>query len=140
MFYDVVLCQSVGIINTVSYTHLDVYKRQVEGGAVLNVTQDDLISTNIDECVDDTTDEITIEMVDGKSSKSDNVDIFNQLTLIMEVMNKNNDNLNTSLNEFKTEIKSEIKSEINVVNNKLDKQDEKKSPKILSKVGSLLIL
>ena len=87
----------------------------VEEESILNVTQDNLVSTNIDEHVDDTTDEI--EIVDTKSSKSNSVDIFNQLALTMEVMKKNNDNLN----EFRTEVKLEI----NIVNDKLDKQDEK---------------
>ena len=97
----------------------------VEGGAILNVTQDDLISTNINESVDDTTDEV--EIVDTKNSKSDNVNVFNQLALMMEMMSRmrtemksENNNLNMSLNELKTEIKSE--------NNKLNTSlDELKS-------------
>ena len=110
--------------------------RSIAGGSILNVTQDDLVSTN--ENVNESVSEIAneIEMVDDKSSKSNNVDILSQLALMMEIMNnkfdqqkdsielksemnnisKINDNLNTSLNEFKTEMKSEdikIMHEIN---------------------------
>ena len=93
-------------------------------GSILNVTQDDFISTNLNESMDNTTHELTIETVDAKVS--DNVNIFNQLALIMEMMSgmkteindkldkqdekmkSENNNLNTSLNEFKNEIKSEV--------------------------------
>ena len=100
----------------------------VERESNLNVTQDSLISTNINESVNNIADELTIETVDDKSSKSHDVDVFNQLALMMEIINnkfeqqnKNNDKLNTNLSDFK----SAMKAEINVVNNKLDKQDKK---------------
>ena len=54
--------------------------------SILNVTQDDLISTNINESVDNTTHELTIETVDAKSSRIDNVDVLSQLALFMELM------------------------------------------------------
>ena len=44
------------------------------------------------------------ETVEAESSRSNEINIFGQLALIMEMMNKNNDNLNTSLNEFKSNI------------------------------------
>ena len=91
--------------------------------SILNVTQDDLISTNINESVDNTTDEITIETVDAKSSRIDNVDVLSQLALFMEMMsskfdqqNEKFDQQNTNLNEFRTEVKSEI----NVINMSLN--------------------
>ena len=53
----------------------------VAGGSILNVTQDDLLSTN--ENVNESVDEIVnkIEMVDAKSSKIKNVEVFS-LSLI----------------------------------------------------------
>ena len=71
---------------------------------------------NISESVDNTTDEITIETVDAKGSKIDNVEVLSQLALFMEMMSSKFDQKNTNLNEFRTEVKSEI----NVVNMSLN--------------------
>ena len=85
-------------------------------GSILNVTQDNLISTN--ESSDENVQlEISnvIETVNVEcSNKSDNVNIFKQLALMMEMMSEmrnelksENNNINTCLNEFKNEMKSE---------------------------------
>ena len=79
----------------------------VEGESILNVTQDNLVSSEIPEVNE------TVEV--DCSSKSHNVNIFNQFALIMEMMsgmktethvvNNKFDQQNTSLKEFKTEMK-----------------------------------
>ena len=83
-------------------------------GSVLNVMQDNMVTTN--ENVENVGEITNVnETVGAECSRNNEVNIFNQLALIMEVMNnkfdqqnKNNDNLNTSLNEFKTEMLSLI--------------------------------
>ena len=82
-------------------------------GSILNVTQDDLVSTNINESVNNTTHELTIETVDAKVS--DNINIFNQLALIMEMMSGMKAEIKSENNNLKTEIRSEV----NTINVKL---------------------
>ena len=77
--------------------------------SILNITQDNLISTNenIDESVQLERPNVGETVEVECSSKSHNVDIFNQLALMMEMIN----------NKFEQQNKNtkSIKSEINVV-------------------------
>ena len=117
--------------------------------SILDATQYDVITTNNltqNENVNESVGEIAtdvIETVEAESSKSNDVNILNQLAMIIEMMNNKFDKQNKNLNEFKTEIKSEnikmmcvmnasnielkteIKAEINEINNRFNKQDEK---------------
>ena len=127
-------------------------------GSILNVTQDDFKSTNINESVDNTTHKLTIETVDAKIS--DNVNIFNQLALIMVMMSgmkteindkldKQNEKMKSENNNLKTEIKSgsnnlkaEIKSEINVVNmslNEMKTENNNLKAEIKSEVNTVTV-
>ena len=45
-------------------------------GSIFNVTQDDLISTNINESIDNTTHELTIETVGAKAVSYTHLDVY----------------------------------------------------------------
>ena len=76
----------------------------VEEGSILNITQDNLISTkeNIHESVQLEIPNVNETVEVECSSKSHNVDVFKQLTMIMEMMSgmkTDNEKLNASLND-----------------------------------------
>ena len=80
----------------------------VEVESLLNVIQDHMVTTN--KIVSENVVEMVNVNVEAECSRNSEINIFNQLALMMEMMSG-----------MKNEIKSETKSEINVVNNKLDK-------------------
>ena len=67
--------------------------------------------------------ELTIETVDAKIS--DNVNIFNQLALIMEMMSGMKTEIKSENNNLKTEIKSEINASNIELKTEINKQDQK---------------
>ena len=112
----------------VSYTHLDVYKRQGKRNRKKGCSRDDvmnLLKTFYDTMCRrfDEQNAIVEDMINKNEMKSENKKMMREInTSSVELKS---DNLRTSLNEFRNEIKSAIRARNVELKTEINKQDEK---------------